>query len=410
MYYNEGHEKIVKERGDNYKYIGSYKYKEITIDNKNKKHNLGYIRVKCPHCESEYDVTLENFKKGTKCTNCCHSYENSFAYYIQVELGESLNKYWDWKKNDINPYCVYKSTAKVKIWIKCTETNYHGSYKISPNKFHQNRRCPYCVSKKIHPKDSFGRWLIDTHGEDAIEKYWSNKNTVNPFEISIRSAKKVWILCQEKDYHNNDGGYLISCDAFYTGNRCSYCANQKVHPKDSFGILFPKKAKYWSPKNKKSSYEVASHSNKKYKFICEKCGDEFERNLSKLNRNDTGVICKNCHSSQLEQLTKEVLDKYNIKYYREYVFDNLIGVGNKSLRFDFYLPGYNITIECQGIQHKEIQTNWQTEEQFEILQIHDKRKEEYCERNNIELIKIWYYNIDNIEEILIHRLNLNKNN
>ena len=45
------------------------------------------------------------------------------------------------------------------------------------------------------------------------------------------SNKKVWIKCQEKDYHVP---YLISCDNFIDGCRCPYCAGMKIHPKDSF--------------------------------------------------------------------------------------------------------------------------------------------------------------------------------
>lgn len=49
MYYNKKHEEIVNNRGDGYKYIGSYKWNEETIDDKN--NNGGFIRVKCPYCE-----------------------------------------------------------------------------------------------------------------------------------------------------------------------------------------------------------------------------------------------------------------------------------------------------------------------------------------------------------------------
>lgn len=99
MYQNLEHKRKVKQRGDGYTYLGSYKTKEVTLDGKNKKCNSTYIRIKCPYCSKEYDVALNNFTRGnkSKCTNCCNSYENSFAYYIQVELGESLNKYWDWE-------------------------------------------------------------------------------------------------------------------------------------------------------------------------------------------------------------------------------------------------------------------------------------------------------------------------
>ena len=103
MYFNEKHKERVENRRDGYIYIGSYHKNEETIDGKNKNKNKikrgnVHIRVKCPYCRKEYDVRLEGFNKGNKCTNCCNSYKNSLAYYIQQELKEPLNKYWDWEK------------------------------------------------------------------------------------------------------------------------------------------------------------------------------------------------------------------------------------------------------------------------------------------------------------------------
>jgi DNA-directed RNA polymerase subunit RPC12/RpoP len=328
MYFNKKHKKIVEERGDEYIYIGSYKSKKTTIDGKKSK---SHIRVKCPYCSKEYDVRLDHFKNGGKCTNCCHSYENSFAYYIQQELKEPLNKYWDWDENELNPYYISKQSHN-KIWIKCDRIDYHEDYYVSPAKFHRGDRCPCCSTH---------------HG--------------------------------------------------------------KVHPKDSFGALYVEKAKYWSTKNKKSPYEVTPYSCEKYKFICEKCGKEFERDLEHLNRNDLGVVCINCNSSVLEKNTSKVLDEYNIEYHREYSYPNLNGVGNKLLRFDFYLPDYNLLIECQGIQHESWQKTWTSKDKFERQLEHDRRKKEYTKQNNINLLEIWYYDINNIENILIETLQIKNN-
>lgn len=409
MYYNKGHKKKVIERGDGYTYIGSYRCGEVTIDGKKSK---SHIRVKCPYCGKEYDVRLSDFsgKRKVKCTNCCNTYKNSFAYYIQVELGEGLNKYWDWDKNNqlgINPYCVTPQSSK-KVYIKCTETDYHESYLIRIDNFYNGKRCPYCVNRKIHPKDSFAQWGIDTFGEDFLKKYWSSKNIINPFNIAPQSDKKVWMLCQEKDYHNDKGGYEISVSDFYNGNRCPYCTTRrgKVHPKDSFGSLYPEKAKYWSSNNDKSPYEVTPMSHKKYKFICEKCGDEFERTLSNLNQSDTGVVCRECNSSQLEIKTKDILEKYNINYKAQIKCEGLLGLGNGNLSYDFYLPDYNLLIECQGEQHESWQETWMTKGKFEKQLEHDKRKKQYAKEHNINLLEIWYYDIDNIENILINELNL----
>ena len=333
MYFNEEHKKKVIERGDGYIYIGSYKSREITIDEKNKKKNKTYIRIKCPYCGKEYDMEYWHFiNRKDKCTNCCNEYKNSFAYYIQQELKEPLNKYWDWKNNIVNPYLISKHSNK-KIWLKCSETNYHKDYNVIANTFVRGDRCPYCSTRR-----------------------------------------------------------------------------GKVHPKDSFGTLYPEKAKYWSKNNKKSPFEVTFRSDKKYKFICENCGKEFERTLSNLNRNDTGVVCASCQSSKLEQKTKKVLDKYNIEYKTQVTYEGLIGLKGGNLSYDFHLPKYNLLIECQGEQHEKfIKGLHKTYEKFEKQLEHDRRKKEYAKEHNINLLEIWYYDIDNIEEILLETLQIKNN-
>ena len=490
MYFNEKHKQMVENRGDNYKYIGSYKSKEISIDGKNKKMNKTYIRVKCPYCGKKYDIDIYTFKKGSSCTNCCHEYEKSFAYHIEEELGLDLNDVWDWEengrlginpwditkqshetvyiwcqdkwyhgsydiipnlfysgnrcpycslkgkhmhpkdsfgqwlidtygndaiekywspKNTVNPFNIAPKSAKVKIWILCQEKDYHndfGGYELIPNDFFRGSRCPYCNNKKVHPKDSFAQWGIDNIDEDFLIKYWSKKNTLNPWKIAPRSTNEIWIYCQEKDYHNDEGGYLTTCDRFYSGSRCGYCGNNKVHPKDSFGYLYPEKAKYWSSNNEKSPYEVAVFSHGKYLFKCEKCGKEFERYLNNINRSGNSLKCPDCTSSQLEQETSKMLQKYNIKYIPQKEYKGLVGTKGGNLSYDFYLPDYNLLIECQGIQHEKWIEGWVTKEGFEQQLEHDHRKKQYTIDHNINFLEIWYYDIDNIEEILTKQLNL----
>ena len=68
------------------------------------------------------------------------------------------------------------------------------------------------------------------------------------------------------------------------------------------------------------------------------------------------------------------------------------------LPFDFYLPQFNTCIEFQGEQHyKSTSLLWS-----EKLVEHDIIKKQFCKDNNIELIEIPWYDIDNIEKYLIH--------
>jgi len=88
-------------------------------------------------------------------------------------------------------------------------------------------------------------------------------------------------------------------------------------------------------------------------------------------------------------------------------FEVLLGIGRKNLSYDFYLPKYNFLIEYQGEQHeKYIPWFHKSKKDFEKQQEHDKRKREYAKNNNINLLEIWYWNFDKIEEIIDEYLNI----
>ena len=57
--------------------------------------------------------------------------------------------------------------------------------------------------------------------------------------------------------------------------------------------------------------------------------------------------CPLCKSSHLEREIKQFFDKYDLEYI--YQYHNKEIFNRQSL--DFYLPDYNIAIECQGEQH-----------------------------------------------------------
>ena len=99
----------------------------------------------------------------------------------------------------------------------------------------------------------------------------------------------------------------------------------------------------------------------------------------------------------------------SICFSSQYKYDGLVGVGKRQLSYDFYLPDYNLLIEYQGLQHEKPIEWFGGKKHFEIQQEHDKRKREYAEKNNIELLEIWYWEFDNIENILDKKLNINSN-
>lgn len=79
-----------------------------------------------------------------------------------------------------------------------------------------------------------------------------------------------------------------------------------------------------------------------------------------------------------------MLEENNIKYVREFSFDDLVSDNNKKLRFDFavfHLDHLVFLIEYQGDQHYNQDNIW-----YDLkMQKHDEMKKEYCKKHNIPL-------------------------
>jgi hypothetical protein len=245
-------------------------------------------------------------------------------------------------------------------------------------------------------------------GEDFLEKYWDyKKNKINPWEISKCSDKiKVWIKCQEREYH---GSYQARCSDFIKNNRCPYCCSSqgKIHFLDSLGTLYPKSLEVWSNKNKKSPYEYAPFSGEKVWWKCmDGKHEDYKRSISGSNSCD--FRCPECQYSQSENSISLYLVKNKVEYISQKEFEGLIGLGGGNLSYDFYLPKYNLLIEAQGQFHdgNGDKGNYYMKQNLNKQKEHDRRKHKYAQNNNINLLEIWYWDFDRIEEILEDKLNI----
>lgn len=127
---------------------------------------------------------------------------------------------------------------------------------------------------------------------------------------------------------------------------------------------------------------------------CKKCGHSFTTNAHSLIAN--GTSCRKCSFTYKgEDRIIEILNNMNIDYVHQYRF--LDCKDKRPLPFDFYLPKFNTCIEFDGQQHFEPKFG---DKSFQDTIKHDKIKDEYCKKNNINLIRIPYYNSNNIERII----------
>lgn len=161
---------------------------------------------------------------------------------------------------------------------------------------------------------------------------------------------------------------------------------------------------------KLTAVELLDDSNKfnrrVYKCICD-CGNVVTVPSSSLTTMHT-LSC-GCLTSYYNMLIRNVLEKKHTEFHAEYT----VHIGDQYFRFDFYLPEYNLFIEYDGVQHYEpvrFMGNNADENMriFGTIKLHDSIKNKYCEDNRINLLRIPYWEKENIETIIddcLQRLN-----
>ena len=117
--------------------------------------------------------------------------------------------------------------------------------------------------------------------------------------------------------------------------------------------------------------------------------------------------------SRGEKMLKRILDEYGINYDTQHTFDDC--VYEAKLKFDAFDLDNRIAYEYQGQQHY-YPVNFggcsdeDAQKDFEVDQIRDNIKREYCKEHNIPLIEIPYWERGNMRDFLIDKwkeLNLN---
>ena len=112
-----------------------------------------------------------------------------------------------------------------------------------------------------------------------------------------------------------------------------------------------------------------------------------------------------CLLSYWNMYIQQFLEKNEIKYETEYT----VYIDGNYYRYDFNLPEYNLFIEYDGQQHfKPIRFRGMkledVDENFKKNRERDKIKNRYCAENNINLLRIPYWEAEKIETIINNHL------
>jgi len=249
---------------------------------------------------------------------------------------------------------------KTKVCIICPE---HGEFWQRPiHHLYKKNGCPLCNGGVRLCKEEFIEKAKGIHG---------NKYDYSKVEY-VNSQTKVCIVCPEH------GEFWQTPNSHLNGNGCFDCSYiERGKKRNSSTDEFIKKAK--KIHGDKYDYSKVKYDKAitKVCIICPEHGEFWQTPNCHLN----GQGCPKCKQSKMENEISLLLKQYNINFEQQKRFKWL---GRQSL--DFYLPDYNIAIECQGKQHFESRERFGGIDGLNERLEKDKRKKYICETNNIKII------------------------
>ena len=354
---------------------------------------------------------------------------------------------------------VYTGASK-KIIVICPK---HGKFEIQANNYLQGQGCKKCgierrSSKRIMGMEEFIRRAKEIHGDkyDYSKVVYINCDT--PVSIICPEHGEFWQI----PYHHLHGDSCPKCGhrvCGYTteewielakkvhGDKYDYSKANYVNANTKVCVICRIHGEFWirpvqhlrgggCPKcvgKHKITEDFVTESievhGKLYDYskvvykgayvkvciICPEHGEFWQTPHGHLNGNG----CPYCKSSKLEKNIRKILKKNDINFDYQKRFPWL---GLQSL--DFYLPDYNVAIECQGRQHFESVDIFGGEESLRVNKERDVKKYYKCKNKGVNILYITFpeymvykyidviYNelVDNEQDLLKKIISLTKFN
>ena len=339
-------ERARKVHGDKYDY-SKVEYKNAHIK----------VCIICPEHGEFWQTPNAHLYLKCECSKCMKNAKGTTDEFIERARKIHSNKY-DYSK-------VEYINSKTKVCIICPE---HGEFWQTPDKHLYGRGCPICGNDKQK-----------SNTEEFIRK--ANKIHSNKYDYSkveyINSQTKVCIICPKHgEFWQKPNGHL-------NGQGCPSC--NKMTSDD-----FIQKATLIH--NGKYDYSKVKYINNQTKvcIICPEHGEFWQIPGSHLS----GKGCPHCFSSKIENTIETKLNEINVNFEKQKTFDWL--KSKRNMRLDFYLPEYNIAIECQGKQHFDNIDFFGGNDGLKYRKYNDMIKLKLCKEHNVNLL---YFNYnDDITE------------
>ncbi len=320
------------------------------------------VKFQCRLCSKIFTMMYFNYQRR-RCCKCQIIYK-VFSYdYVKKFIKDHGEKLVS--KN------ITSSSDKMKV--KCKKCN--EIYTTCWHSYQRGVRCGLCSKYRKKTIDDV-RKLVESGGDSLISTVY--KNTISKLDAKCGKCSNIFKTTYAK---------------YRQGNRCPKCSLITGISKITHSQEFVES--YIDQYGDKLMSKYVRMDDK-IDIKCGKCNEMFSMRFHSYKTN--GCRCSCNTMSRGEREIYYYLITNNIKYTLQKTFK---GCKNKiALRFDFYLPEYDLLIEFDGNGHFGEVDLFGGKKYFENKRKCDIIKNVFCIKNQKDLLRIPYTDIKNIESIL----------
>lgn len=264
------------------------------------------------------------------------------------ELYPHLIEEFDPKRNKgLNLFDLTPGSSKRILWT-CKHNDKHVWEADANKRTLLKRGCPFCSGRRVTKEESVG--TLFPHLLDE----WSQENEGSLFSLSKGSDKRFSWTCQSCDHT-----WTATVKSRTKGTGCPKCSRKNRGKtisqalKNKNGVLasnHPHLKKEWHPvkNNDLTPYHIASGTNRKVWWICEK-GHEWRATVN--SRALRNVGCPECKKEWKTSFPEQALFYYLTRATKRVENRFYVTTDDEKVEADIYLDDFKIVIEYDGYHH-----------------------------------------------------------
>ena len=359
------------------------------------KNNKTYLILKCNKCGNVWDTTCYDkfIIAGRSCPNCSPTKK-----LTEKEIVENIKEICKEKDYEFIGFNGEYKGLNTKLILRCNKcgeewnTTTYNNLKKKNRKSHScGRKNPSSMPSTLNEKKAIGK-VSKLLENSSLEFFSFDKNGYIGYNKShvLLKCKKCGEI-NSYSYRCLFGKHIFCKICEYNGKLSNELALKTIQEKCK--LLNYTFIRFNNEKN------VYNGKDTLLTLKCNRCGYTWNT-TSYYSFTHKVIKCIECTNVwKMECEIEVMLKKNSINYIHDCRSKILPWLKNKaSLSLDFYLPDYNIAIECQGRQHFEPVIDFGGEKTFKESLYRDEKKLILCKSNGVKLL--YYDSEHNHKEFL----------